>query len=198
MAELHWFPAYVDKWLSSAAVAMMLPEQEGAYWHLLTVMWGKGKVEPSLPDDDAALAQMSRLGKRWKKLGPLVRAQFQSRDGRLYNAKLSEVWLEQTRKHDSAAARGAAGGNARKKNRSRAVAELPVSQPLATTEIESERVLVEPTALTSNSPAVAPGAEAPRSAELPVDRDVRSAGWSLIRDAIGAAIPTPAPRRRHA
>jgi uncharacterized protein YdaU (DUF1376 family) len=113
VAELYWFPAFVADWLGSSAISMMLPEQEGAYWRLLNLAWGNGAVEPSLPDDDDALAQMSRLGKRWAKLGPLVRAQFKSRGGRLYNAKLSGVWHDQQEKHEKAVVRASAGGKAK-------------------------------------------------------------------------------------
>jgi uncharacterized protein YdaU (DUF1376 family) len=113
MADLHWFPVYVSEWIGSRAISMMLPEQEGAFWRLLLLAWGDGDVEPSLPDNDAALAQMSRLGRRWTKLGGLLREQFAARDGRLYNDKLSVVWRDQQDKHEVAAKRASAGGKAR-------------------------------------------------------------------------------------
>lgn len=113
MADLHWFPVFVADWLTSDAITLMLPEQEGAFFRLLLRAWGKGASEPSLPADDASLAILSRLGNRWKKLGALVRAQFEERDGKLYNAKLSEVWLEQQTKHERAVARGGKGGKAK-------------------------------------------------------------------------------------
>jgi uncharacterized protein YdaU (DUF1376 family) len=109
-AELHWFPVFAEKWLASAAVSMMLPEQEGAYFRLLVHAWGDGSLEPRVPDDPTTLAQMSRLGARWKKLGALVRDQFDSRDGYLYNAKLSEVWNDQQQKHAKVVERGKKGG----------------------------------------------------------------------------------------
>ncbi len=91
MAELPWFPMYARHWLSGEGPAMMLPEQEGAFIRLLCVAWGDGLKEPSVPDDDKSLAELSRLRSRWKKHGPLVREQFTARDGRLYNAFLSNA-----------------------------------------------------------------------------------------------------------
>lgn len=102
MSDLPWFPIYRREWLESAAVSAMLPEQEGPFFRLLVIAWGDGDVEPSLPADDMQLATLSKLGARWKKFGGLVKAQFVERDGRLYNPKLSAVWLEQCSKHDAA------------------------------------------------------------------------------------------------
>jgi hypothetical protein len=117
VAELPWFPVYRDDWIGSPTVAAMLPEQEGALWRLLLTSWGDGSAEPSLPIDDQQLATLSKLGPRWKKLGGLVRAQFEERAGRLYNAKLSAVWGEQTAKHTKASdkARTAALAKAEKR-----------------------------------------------------------------------------------
>lgn len=118
-AELHWFPIYYVDWLASAAISAMLPEQEGAYMRLLMIAWGNGEAEPSLSTSPVALAQMSRLGARWKKLGALIVEQFDERDGRLYHAKLSEVWREQQEKHAAAVTKGRKGGETRAANRKR-------------------------------------------------------------------------------
>jgi uncharacterized protein YdaU (DUF1376 family) len=115
--SLPWFPVYRSDWMDSVSIAAMLAEQEGAYWRLLVISWGDGSTEPSLPTDDDSLAVMSKLGARWKKLGRAVRAQFQERDGRLYNAKLSSVWLDQQHKHAAAVTKGAKGGHRRAANR---------------------------------------------------------------------------------
>ena len=112
VAELPWYPMFASDWLSSRAIAQMLPEQEGAYIHLLNLAWGDGSAEPCLPIDDSELAHMSRLTTRWKKLGALVRAQFEERDGNLYNAKLSAVWKNQQEKHAGIVAKAKAGGTA--------------------------------------------------------------------------------------
>lgn len=113
MAELPWFPMYARDWLSGEGTSMMLPEQEGAFIRLLCVAWGDGSAEPSLPTDDKALAQITRLGARWKRLGGLVRAQFIERDERLYNPKLSGVWSEQRERSQRLAENGRKGGRAK-------------------------------------------------------------------------------------
>src|SRR5689334_9245019 len=95
----------------------MLPEQRGAYIDLLAYAWGSGDVMPCLDNDEAKLASMSGLGTRWKKLGALVRAQFDEVEGKLYNAKLTEVWTEQQIKHGRAIARASAGGKAKARKR---------------------------------------------------------------------------------
>ncbi len=104
---------YARDWLSGEGTSMMLPEQEGAFIRLLCVAWGDGASEPSLPDDDRALAEISRLRARWKKHGPLVRAQFTAIDGRLYNDKLSRVWNKQRERSQRLAENGRKGGRAR-------------------------------------------------------------------------------------
>ena len=113
---LHWFPVYVEKWLASVEIAQMDPAQEGAYFRLLCQAWGKGVDHPSLPDDDEKLAKLSRLHGRWKKLGPAVRAQFEARDGRLYNQVLSDVWTEQQAKHKAASEKASRAAQARHKS----------------------------------------------------------------------------------
>lgn len=116
MAEsspLPWFPIYRRAWMESPAIAAMLPEQEGAYFRLLVIAWDNGDAEPSLPVGDTELATMSKLGARWKKLGASVRAMFVERDGRLYNTKLSEVWVEQSAKHAKASEKARVAANAR-------------------------------------------------------------------------------------
>lgn len=102
MAELHWFPFFTKDWLASDARALMTHEQRGVYLDLLARAWGDGAAEPSLPSSDAALATISELGARWKKVGVEIRAQFVERDGKLYNEKLSDVWKSQQEKHGKA------------------------------------------------------------------------------------------------
>lgn len=113
MIELPWFPLYARDWLAGEGTSMMLPEQEGAFMRLLCVAWGDGSVEPSVPDDNGALAQISRLTTRWKRLGPLVRAQFTERNGRLYNDKLSGIWNEQVERSQRLAENGRKGAKAK-------------------------------------------------------------------------------------
>ncbi len=178
MTGLHWFPFFGEKWLASPAHAAMSPEQRGAYIDLLAYAWGNGSEAPSLPADDAALASLSGLGKRWAKLGALVREQFNERNGRLVNAKLTEVWLEQQIKHERASQRGKSGGRAKaakgKNNPSTSREQAENSQRTSLDgakhiEVELEEA-VRPEPLTGSVlPASPPAALAPEGARAPAD-----------------------------
>jgi hypothetical protein len=52
----------------------MLPEQEGAYFRLLCYQWNS--ENQTIPDNDADLSMLSRLGGRWETLGSKVKACF--------------------------------------------------------------------------------------------------------------------------
>ena len=75
------FQFYPADWLSSTAISLMTPAEEGAYLRLLCHAW----MDPmcSLPDDDAQLAILSRLGPHWKHASLKIRAKFEVVDGRL-------------------------------------------------------------------------------------------------------------------
>jgi uncharacterized protein YdaU (DUF1376 family) len=87
------FQFYPDDWLGSSAIAMMLPEQEGAYIRLLAICWGSPRL--AIPNDPDRLAVMSRLNGRWKDLGPQVLSCFEPHpidgEGWLTNTKLIQV-----------------------------------------------------------------------------------------------------------
>lgn len=83
------FLLYVDDWLSSTAIDLMNAAEERGYFRLLMHAWKSDDC--GLPDDDAVLARLSKLGRAWSKSaksGAVLRAQFFSRDGRLYNERL--------------------------------------------------------------------------------------------------------------
>src|SRR5687768_9264856 len=89
--DAPWFPLWVADWLSGQGPSSMTAEQEGAYLRLLLHSWLE-QPRAILPDDDVALAKLSRLGRRWKTVGALVRAQFHAIDGkRLANRKLTVI-----------------------------------------------------------------------------------------------------------
>lgn len=190
-ADLFWFPFFAKDWLSSPARMAMTPAQRGAYIDLLAVAWGNGDVEPSLSLDPVVLAGLSGLGRDWKKLSPLLLAQFAERDGKLYNAKLSQVWKDAQERHGQAVERGKRSAKARADKRQSVSRLSPVATPDSRQESQSqsEGTLVAPTEPTSSPPPLALGVEPPRPAELPVDRDVRKAGWSLVKDEIARAVP---------
>jgi uncharacterized protein YdaU (DUF1376 family) len=162
VTELHWFPTYVDKWLSSPAIARMLPEQEGAYLRLLLFAWGNGTEPPTIPTDDESLAAMSRLGKRWAKLGGLVREQFEEVNGRLVNAKQMAVWTDQQARYEKLAVAGRRGGDAKaKRKRGSSDATVEASDAVAMDVANGKQQELEEAVVTSPNglvlPASAPG-----------------------------------------
>lgn len=81
------FQFYPKDWLSSEHILIMTPAQEGAYIRLLALAWLN--ADCSLPDDDAQLAALSRLGEGWFNGGSgVVRACFTVRGDRLVNVRL--------------------------------------------------------------------------------------------------------------
>lgn len=96
MSNPGWkFPCfwlYTNDWLSSTAITMMTPAQEGAYIRLLCYAWND--PDCSIPDDDEVLASLSRLGEDWHKgASSVLRRVFvptPELPGRLVNLKLLE------------------------------------------------------------------------------------------------------------
>lgn len=199
MAELHYFSFYAPDWLSSPAVSGMLPEQEGAFIHLLATAWGNGAAEPSLPADDDTLALYSRLGARWPKLKKKILAQFTKRGGKLYNKKLSEVWRDGQKRHADAVKRGKKGAAKRWKDYGRTI-DQPLPEHMDEQwQSDTKGTLVAPTALTSGPSPSPLGAEAPRSGE---PRQMDDSGTSGTPTTLGdelqkyAANIIPMNRRR--
>ena len=93
-------PFMVNDWLSSTAVACMTPAQEGGFLRLLLHAWND--PDCTVPDDDKALATLSRLGKEWDRgSGRVIRSMFLpdlARGGRLFNAKQRAVREIQARR----------------------------------------------------------------------------------------------------
>jgi uncharacterized protein YdaU (DUF1376 family) len=120
VADLYYFPLMAGDWLAGEAVSMMTPTQEGAFIHLLCHAWQSKELPCSLPNDDAALAQLSRLGDRWATEGQLVRDQFITAGkgkSRLRNPKLWAVFQEFQAKHQRRVESGSAGGKAKAKGK---------------------------------------------------------------------------------
>jgi uncharacterized protein YdaU (DUF1376 family) len=182
VADLHWFPFYPKDWLSGAGVQMMQPEQRGAFIQLLALAWGEGDETPSLPSDDEALASLSGLGARWRKLGAIVRKQFTEDRGRLYNAKLSEIWNESQIKHEKAVERGNKSAKARAERREKesrtssrsSSKDLEQLQSQSQLQDELERGPKGPSVLASSAPSGALALEGAR-ASAP---DANAAGTS--------------------
>jgi len=85
------FQFYVKDWLTSKKVTLMTLEEEGAYIHLLAHCWDSDDC--TLPDDDNALAELSRLGPKWHSTdsGSKLKLCFEPhprKAGRLINVRL--------------------------------------------------------------------------------------------------------------
>lgn len=97
------FQFYPGDWLSSPAVMLMTPEQEAAYLRLLCYDW----MSDGIPDDDASLAVLSRLGEGWfNHASRVIRSCFNqhpSKSGFLTNPRLQserekqDEWREKSR-----------------------------------------------------------------------------------------------------
>lgn len=107
-------PFMVADWLSSTRIATMSPAQEGAFLRLLLHAWGD--PDCTLPDNDAKLAALSRLGSDWEKFGAEVRACFvadQQRPGRIYNEKQRGIRAKQEARIQAAKTHGKKAAEAR-------------------------------------------------------------------------------------
>ena len=84
------FQFYANDWLSSTAITLMTPACEGAYIHLICHAWNDPNC--SIPDNDAELAILSRLGEGWFNGGStVIRKCFQPHPtipGKLVNFRL--------------------------------------------------------------------------------------------------------------
>ncbi len=102
------FQFYANDWLSSPAIMLMTPAEEGAYIRLLAISWVKG----GLPDDDEQLAVLSRLGEGWSNgSSTKIRKHFLRRGNKLVNAKQEIVrkkqrqWVSKSRQGGLASAK---------------------------------------------------------------------------------------------
>jgi uncharacterized protein YdaU (DUF1376 family) len=125
------FQFYPNDWLSSPTIALMSPAEEGAYIRLLSYAWAD--PDCSLPDDDAALSQLSRLGEGWFNGGSTtIRKCFKEhpeKSGRLVNIRL----LEERKKQDAWREKSRIGGLQSGKSRtlSGRVVQPPLNQRAA-------------------------------------------------------------------
>jgi uncharacterized protein YdaU (DUF1376 family) len=93
----------VADWLASTAIALMTPAEEGAYFRLLCHAWSD--ADCCLPDDDAILAKLSRLGPQWKRSGQIIKDQFKSDDrypGKIFNSRQQRERHNQTKRVEGA------------------------------------------------------------------------------------------------
>jgi hypothetical protein len=99
------FQFYTNEWLANVDISLTTPAQEGAVIRLKCYAWSD--PDCSLPDDDAELAQLSRLGEGWFNGGSTVIRKFfvphPNKPGRLVDLRLlqerkkQEAWREKSR-----------------------------------------------------------------------------------------------------
>lgn len=132
--HLPFLPIYVHDFLSSTE-GMPL-EALGAYTVLLYRAWDLGG---RLPDDDEALAGLSRLGILWPKYSSLLRSRFRAQKGCLTNKKLRKVYLEQLALYRNRQKAGRLGGRARASN-----AQAALKHSLASAQAKGKQPEPEP------------------------------------------------------
>lgn len=104
-----WMPLYIGDYLADT---MELNAQEhGAYLLLLMHYWRKGP----LPDDDRVLAGIARVDRKvWQaETGPIVRAFFLPKDGKLHQKRLDAERSIAIEKSERRRAAGSLGGTAK-------------------------------------------------------------------------------------
>ena len=122
------FQFYPESWLSSPKIMLMTPAEEGAYIRLLSLCWSEGH----LPDDDAQLALLSRLGDDWfNGSSTKLRECFTERDGKLYNERLSKERGKQRKWRKKCREGGLNSGKVRKQQVLRAKKKTKGSSRLA-------------------------------------------------------------------
>lgn len=116
MKQSPSFPKYAKDWLTGEGTRLMTPEQRGAFDWLLCHAW-LSDPPCTLPDDDAALAKLSDLGRRWKTVGGAIRSQFIPHSpGRVVNRKLLAVWNEYQEFRERQSRSGKRGNDSRWQN----------------------------------------------------------------------------------
>lgn len=131
------FDFFPEDWLTSPRVLAMLPEQEGAYIHLLAIIANTEGC--CIAADDHSLAVASRLHARWKKLGAPVRDCFTpcpEHADRITNEKLWQVRQERIAFGQERSESGMRGAHARWRKRGRRIAE-PSAEPCASDSLAS-------------------------------------------------------------
>lgn len=116
------FQFYPGDWLSSTDISLMTPAEEGGYIRLLCHAWQQ--PDCGLPDDNEALAVLSRLGDDFTARTAIrLRNKFVARDGRLFNERL----LVEREKQEEWRRKSAEAG--RRSGKSRTKKEPTFNQP---------------------------------------------------------------------
>jgi|WetSurMetagenome_2_1015567.scaffolds.fasta_scaffold138163_2 uncharacterized protein YdaU (DUF1376 family) len=113
--DAPYFPFLVRDWLSGQGTSRMSAEQCGGFINLLAHAW-LSNPPCHLRDDADLLADLAKIGrKRWAKVGPLIREQFdQTSTGQVFNRKQLELWTHMVRVSSSRKSSGKLGGRPKK------------------------------------------------------------------------------------
>lgn len=96
------FQFYPRDFVSSQAVTLMTPEERGGYIMLLCHAW-ESEETGVLPDDDALLARLSGLGRRWAKCREGICRAFRVGGGRWTQGRMVEEREKQIERYERAA-----------------------------------------------------------------------------------------------
>lgn len=171
------FPVMVGDWLSSTAVAMMTPAEEGAYFHLLCHAWSDSGC--CLPDNEEALAALSRLGPQWHQgSGAKIRRNFVAdaeRPGFIFNERQRATRQAQADRVEAARQKCSVMREAKRAKR-----QSSYKEPLKESYKEPLQALSSPL---SPLPSPKGKAEAPKpmtpSERISLDREIEAKGRDL-------------------
>lgn len=158
-------PFLVNDWLSSTAISMMLPMEEAGFLRLLLHAWSD--QDCCLPDDDAALAALSRLGEAWNAASAKIRACFESdpaRPGKIFNAKQRSLRYAQTQRVTAAREQRKNAANARwKKKRPQSGSNCSRNATALRKDMRGDASILNAQSIELNNSALSPvGAGAPK------------------------------------
>ena len=102
-----WMPFYVSDYLSDTM--HLTAAEHGAYLMLILHYWKSGPI----PDDDARLALITRLGDAWSNASSTLRAFFKQCDGMLVHKRIDRERLDAISNKDRNQARAQAAANKR-------------------------------------------------------------------------------------
>lgn len=104
-----WMPLYIGDYLQDTT--RLSTEQHGAYLLLIMDYWTNGP----LPDDDAALAHVTRLQPAaWKKNRPMLSRFFSIEDGEWHHKRIDDEHAKALKFVEKQKANGAKGGRPKK------------------------------------------------------------------------------------
>ncbi len=184
-----WMPFYVGDYL--ADTMHLSAAEHGGYLMLILHYWKSGPI----PDDDARLAIISRLGDAWGSASSIIRAFFKQRDGMLVHERIDREKVSASSNKSKKVAKAKAAADARWKNNPPSNAP---SMPQAKLEgCPSPSPSPSPDGELKNIGAGAPGGVERRAEKLEAIENDLSSEVAAAQDLLGATPVEPedkAPR----